>query len=76
MTMTVEEYLLSERSEEQKNSIFRASHSCLSSTPASGRELPANARPPMTADEKTITSRAKKPHSLAYDGFGDFGVVG
>jgi hypothetical protein len=30
----------------------------------------------MTADEKTITSGSKNPQSLAYDGFGDFGVVG
>jgi len=26
-----------------------------------GRELPASARPPMTADEKTITTRSQKP---------------
>ena len=76
MTMTVEEYLLSERSEEQTNSIFGASHNCLSSAPASGRELPASARPPMTADEKTITSRSKKAQSPVDDCFGDFGVVG
>jgi len=48
----------------------------LISMAAIGRELPASTMPPMTADEKTITSRSKKPHSLAYDGFGDFGAVG
>jgi hypothetical protein len=30
----------------------------------------------MTADEKIITSRSKDFQSLAYDGFGDFEVVG
>ena len=46
-------------------------------TPATGpgRELPASARPPMTADEKTIATSSKKPQPPVDDRFRDFGLI-
>jgi len=39
---------------------------CIPKT-GSGRDLPADARPPMTAEEKTIATRSKNPQSPTND---------